>query len=48
MKAIEDQTPMPKLQHNVKFILDIKKKWHKSFPIYFDCGELCVKEGGEL
>ena len=26
MKAIEDQTPMPELQHNVKLILDIKKK----------------------
>lgn len=23
MKAIEDQTPMPELQHNVKLILDM-------------------------
>ena len=40
MKAIEDQTPMPELQHNVKLVLDIEKKktWHKSFPIL--CSQL--------
>jgi hypothetical protein len=51
MKSIKDQIPMEKLQHNVKLILDIYKKnktQHKSFPIFFDCGELHVKEGGEL
>ena len=26
MKAIKDQTPMEKLQHNVQLILDINKK----------------------
>ena len=50
MKAIEDQKPMPELQHNIKLILDINKEKtrHKSFPICFDCGELRAKEGGEL
>ncbi len=52
MKAIEDQTPMEKLQHNVKLILDInktkQKTQQKSFPICFYCREMCAKEGGEL
>ena len=52
MKAIKDQISMAELQHNVNLILDINKKkkktWHKSFPICFDCGELYVKEDGEL
>ena len=52
IKEIEDQTHMLELQHNVKLILDINKnnlkRQHKSFSIYFDCGELRMKKGGDL